>query len=360
MNNTLESQQIDGWSNNTYCFLFCTVILTKQVTHHAVKEENTYDEDNKKISLENLEGENLDSSTKQPILSPSSTRSDESSFSSPLLAKHDVHVIHDVTVDRAAKPEQNSMITSWVNSNLCGREDFDYTMKLWRQSLCTNSKVGQNTKAPNPTEVLSRIFPSQNPLILDLILKACDGNLVHAVECLVSSDVPWSKANAGMRSSAPMINGSGDTTAFVESASHQSIVSSDNFPNKLKDATIVPLSMSSFTSSSNHGAIASITADGLSRRPGSTRFDPPALPATGSSSSTCFTNPRTYDPSVNQSSIRVQAPLTRLVPQQAALNLPKNNTGSGHVYKLPQVRCVKCGNIKRDGNSFCHKCREEL
>ncbi|KAK3731386.1 hypothetical protein QZH41_020343 [Actinostola sp. cb2023] len=44
------------------------------------------------------------------------------------------------------------------------------------------------TSLPLPHEVLSRAFPNHSPLVLDLVLKGCNGNVVHAIEIISQHD----------------------------------------------------------------------------------------------------------------------------------------------------------------------------
>ncbi|KXJ14735.1 Phosphatidylinositol 4-kinase alpha [Exaiptasia diaphana] len=45
-----------------------------------------------------------------------------------------------------------------------------------------------NANLPMPQEVLSRAFPNYSPTILDLVLKGCNGNVLHAIEIISQYD----------------------------------------------------------------------------------------------------------------------------------------------------------------------------
>ena len=192
-------------------WIFC-LFIANQIKHEkevVIKKEYAEDDE---IFAATFDCQDTDSLAKRPRLSSQRNKSERSTFLSPQ-SSPDAHMTHEAGPGRSVEPTQSHTESAWFTSGFRDCHDMDYTAKLLRQSL--GSSVPDKSEMPTPVEVLARIFPTQSRLILELILKGCQGNLVHAIQCMVASNASPIFSNSGMVPVFPPINANGSANAAV-------------------------------------------------------------------------------------------------------------------------------------------------
>ncbi|KAK3731790.1 hypothetical protein QZH41_007611 [Actinostola sp. cb2023] len=66
-------------------------------------------------------------------------------------------------------------------------EDMEPPLKMSRQTDSPNGQANNRKLHPNPLDLLSRAFPTHCKSVLEMVLQGCNGNVVQAIECLLSN-----------------------------------------------------------------------------------------------------------------------------------------------------------------------------
>ncbi|KAG2466940.1 doublesex- and mab-3-related transcription factor 3a [Polypterus senegalus] len=111
--------------------------------------------------------------------------------------------------DAASGTDDGHYVLQKVNNNADTKEDspkYHGEQSLLIEGLSGSVTLPFNLKANRPPlEVLKKIFPSHKPAVLELILKGCGGDLVGAIEVLLSSRSPLSSERSPAEGSDSLV-----------------------------------------------------------------------------------------------------------------------------------------------------------
>ena len=202
-------------------------------------------------------------------------------------------------------------------SSFRDQDDFEYTVKLLRRSM---GEPTTRPLPPTPIELLRRVFPNHRREVLELVLKGCDGNLIQAIESILTSDCIYQRKAGAKPSSLPTMHLDGTFPGIPPDAVYPSM--------PLAGPSLLHVMRPMYFRNHNMTNMA----------------------------------PRPPLPDMTERSVPVTTLLTPFVPRAPEQNHVEAKPIALPLNKSPSLQqsCSRCGAESLSGNRFCGKCGAEM